>query len=61
MYYYKWINSNGKIISEYNIKRGGWGKATNFGCFFIWSTEFVEKSDFAQLAMSLPSDTENPL
>ena len=42
IYYYKWINSYGKTISEYNVKRGGQSKRTNFGCFFICSIECVE-------------------
>ena len=62
--YNKWISSsvfklgkekkeekkwNGKTISEYNVKRGGWSKIPNFGCFFIWSIECLQKTDFVQL------------
>ena len=49
VYYYKWVISYGKTISEYNVKRGGLSKILNFGCFFIWSIECVEKTDSAQL------------
>ena len=41
--------SHGKTISEYNLKRGGWSKTPNFGCFFIWSIQCLETTDFVQL------------
>ena len=55
IFYYKWISSYGKTISEYNVK------TPNLGCFFIWSIECVEKTDFVQLIISLSNESENPL
>ena len=55
IFYYKWISSYGKTISEYNVK------TPNFSCFFIWSIECVEKTDFVQLIISLSNESENPL
>ena len=52
---------NEKAISEYIVKQGGWSKSQNFGCFFIWFTEFEEKTDFEQLIISLSNETENPV
>ena len=44
-----------------NVKRGGWSKTPNFGCFFIGSMECVEKTDFVQLITSLSNETEKPI
>ena len=60
IYYYKWISSCGKTISEYSVEWGGWSKTPNFGCFYIWPIECVEEKDFSQLIAILPNDTENP-
>ena len=54
-------SSHGKTIRECNIKWEGWSKTPNFGCFFIWSIECVEKADFVQLITSLSNETENSL
>ena len=44
-----------------HLKPGSWSKKTNFSCFFIWSIERVEKTDFIQLVTKLSNETENPL
>ena len=36
-------------------------KAPSFECFFIWSIECLEETDFVQLITSLSNDNENPL
>ena len=59
LYYYKWISSNGKVISESNLKWGRWSKTPNVGCFFMWVIECVEKTGFVQLITSLPNEAEN--
>ena len=38
---------------EYIAKQGGWSETSNLGCFFIWSTDCVEETDFGQLIISL--------
>ena len=53
------MSSYGKTISEYNLKQGGWNKTPNFGCFFIWCIECVEKKDFVQLITSMSNETES--
>ena len=36
-------------------------KTLDFGCFFISSTEWIEKADFGQLMITLSNETENPI
>ena len=43
------------------VKWRCWREISNFGCFFIWSTECVEETDFGQLIVSQLKETENPL
>ena len=43
------------------MKQVGWSKTPNFGCFFIWSIEYVEKTDFGQLVTSMSNETEKLL
>ena len=42
-------------------KCGGGAKTPSFGCFFISSTEWVEKTNFGQLTITMSNETGNSL
>ena len=53
--------SNGRTISEYLVRWGGWSVTSNLGCFFIWSAEYIEETAFGKLIICLLNKIGNPL